>query len=93
MKISYLSPKKNVKTFSFRNMKPVLIFTADKHKEKDNFTYTEVKKKILSDSANKIESMNYGVNGGRISPSKLKIQNGSLSKKLNIQFLNGKNYQ
>ena len=75
-------------------MKPVLIFTADK--AKDNITFSEVKKKILSDTANKIkeenekEIMDYGPNTGRISPSKMKIHNGSHIK--NLQMLNGNKY-
>ena len=61
MRISYFSPKKNVKTFSFRNMKPVLIFTADKPKDnkKEHLILTEVKKKIVSDSANKMKDGNH----------------------------------
>ena len=93
MKISYLSPNKNVKTFSIRNMKPTLIFTAD-NKPKDNLTLSEVKKKLLSDSANKIreenviESMDYGVNGGRINPSKMKLQNVNHNRNLSYQLQN-----
>jgi hypothetical protein len=96
MRISYLSPKKNIKTFSFRNMKPVLIFTAEKNKEKDNLLNTEIRKKILNEQGNKFENMEKDkdkvINGGRISPSKTKIQNGSLNKKSNshLDFSNGK---
>jgi len=55
MRISYLSPtitRKKEKTFSFRNTKPVLIFTADKPKEnkKENINLTDAKNKIFSDN-------------------------------------------
>jgi hypothetical protein len=57
MGVSFLTPtpSKSDKTFSFRNSKPVLIFTADKPKEnlneKENNTncLTDVKKKVFTD--------------------------------------------
>lgn len=64
MRISYLSPKKDSKTFSFRNMKPVLIFTADKpkenKKEKDNNNFSpDNRKKFFSQSPNVIKENLY----------------------------------
>lgn len=65
MRISYYSPKKNVKTFSFANLKPVLIFT-EKNKEsvkdRDNIFGT-VKKKLNLDNINKPNFGNSDSNG------------------------------
>jgi hypothetical protein len=94
MKISYISPKKNVKNFSSRIIKPVLIFNTDKFKEKD-LAYTEIKKKILNDSSNKIDNLDYGLNlnlnGGRVSPPKIKLTNGGHSKHINVHLINNGN--
>lgn len=83
MRISYYSPKKNVKTFSFPNLKPVLIFTADKSKEsvkeKESIFGTNVKKKINIDNINKPNFMNSELNISNINnnSNKNNIQNGN----------------
>jgi hypothetical protein len=121
MKISYISPKKNVNNFSSRINKPVLIFNTDKYKDKDrerDLSYMEIKKKILNDSSNKIDyldkdyglnnnnnynnnnknnnynnnlDLNFNLNRGKISPPKIKLQNGGHSKHINVHLINNGN--
>lgn len=81
MRISYYSPKKNVKTFSFANLKPVLIFTADKNKEyakdKEYIFGTNVKKKLSLDNVNKPNFENNESNISQINnKNQSLIQNG-----------------
>jgi len=65
MRISYYSPKKNVKTFSFANLKPVLIFS-EKNKEsvkdRENILGT-VKKKLNLDNISRPNFGNVDLNG------------------------------
>jgi len=82
MRISYYSPNKNVKTFSFANMKPVLIFTADKNKEsvkdKENILTTSIKKKLIFDNNfnNKNSNGNTDLNVSSNNSNLNKCQNG-----------------
>jgi len=93
MRISYYSPKKNVKTFSFANLKPVLIFTAEKNKEsdkvKDNIFCTNVKKKLNQDDINKPNFSNSEFIVTNINkPNQINIQNGNFFRFINISNWN-----
>lgn len=53
MRISYYSPKKNIKLLSFSNLKPVLLFTSDKKeltKDKENIIDLKLKTKLFSEN-------------------------------------------